>query len=72
MYLKMTQKKPGLNNDQVQAELDLTYKQRFENTSLPDAYPFTQIVNIIYRMYYSIIKNKILRLNNVNMVFFDK
>lgn len=38
MYLKMTQKKPGLNNDQVQAELDLTYKDRFGTTNLPDAY----------------------------------
>jgi len=38
IYLKMTQKKPGLNNEQVQAELDLTYKERFELTGLPDAY----------------------------------
>jgi glucose-6-phosphate 1-dehydrogenase len=39
IYLKMTQKKPGLNNEQVQAELDLTYKERFGlNLNLPDAY----------------------------------
>eukprot|EP00026_Physarum_polycephalum_P006879 Phypoly_transcript_06932.p1 GENE.Phypoly_transcript_06932~~Phypoly_transcript_06932.p1 ORF type:complete len:495 (+),score=113.28 Phypoly_transcript_06932:121-1605(+) len=38
IYLKMTQKKPGLNNEQVQAELDLTYKERFGHVNLPDAY----------------------------------
>lgn len=38
MYLKMTQKKPGLTADLLQAELDLTYKERFGTTALPDAY----------------------------------
>jgi len=38
MYLKMTQKKPGLTTDLLQAELDLTYKARFGTSSLPDAY----------------------------------
>jgi len=38
MYMKMTQKKPGITADLIQAELDLTYKDRFGNNTLPDAY----------------------------------
>jgi len=38
--MKMTQKEPGLKSstDLLQAELDLTYKERFGTASLPDAY----------------------------------
>lgn len=32
----MTSKKPGLNNDNVQVELDLSYKSRFQGGPLPD------------------------------------
>lgn len=35
--MKFNGKKPGLANDLVTTELDLTYKQRFD-TRLPDAY----------------------------------
>eukprot|EP01111_Echinosteliopsis_oligospora_P016960 TRINITY_DN7197_c0_g1_i3.p1 TRINITY_DN7197_c0_g1~~TRINITY_DN7197_c0_g1_i3.p1 ORF type:complete len:524 (-),score=120.96 TRINITY_DN7197_c0_g1_i3:97-1587(-) len=38
MYLKVTQKRPGLTADLHQSELDLTYNSRFGSTNLPDAY----------------------------------
>jgi len=38
MYMKITQKKPGLTTELYQSELDLTYKSRFNESSLPDAY----------------------------------
>lgn len=37
VYMKLNSKVPGLSADIVQAELDLTYKQRFD-ARLPDAY----------------------------------
>eukprot|EP01114_Cavostelium_apophysatum_P022206 TRINITY_DN7963_c0_g1_i1.p1 TRINITY_DN7963_c0_g1~~TRINITY_DN7963_c0_g1_i1.p1 ORF type:complete len:535 (-),score=136.76 TRINITY_DN7963_c0_g1_i1:182-1786(-) len=37
VYLKMNQKVPGLSQEIIQSELDLTYKQRFD-TRLPEAY----------------------------------
>ncbi|EFA81744.1 glucose 6-phosphate-1-dehydrogenase [Heterostelium album PN500] len=38
VYLKLLSKKPGLNNTIEQTELDLSYRSRFENLDLPDAY----------------------------------
>jgi len=38
VYLKMLGKKPGLADSLEQMELDLTYKDRFQHISLPDAY----------------------------------
>ncbi|KYR02029.1 glucose 6-phosphate-1-dehydrogenase [Tieghemostelium lacteum] len=38
VYLKLLTKKPGLENTIEQTELDLSYKNRFENLDLPDAY----------------------------------
>jgi len=38
VYLKLISKKPGLNNDNTQVELDLSYKDRFNVGALPDAY----------------------------------
>ncbi|KAF8927813.1 Glucose-6-phosphate 1-dehydrogenase [Dissophora ornata] len=38
VYLKMTQKLPGLGMDTVISELDLSYSSRFTNLSVPDAY----------------------------------
>jgi len=38
IYLKTIAKSPGLSTATEQAELDLTYKSRFNVTSLPDAY----------------------------------
>jgi len=38
IYLKTIAKSPGLSNATEQAELDLTYKSRFNVSSLPDAY----------------------------------
>jgi len=37
VYMKFNAKEPGLGNDVVQTELDLTYKSRFD-ARLPDAY----------------------------------
>jgi glucose-6-phosphate 1-dehydrogenase len=37
IYFKLNSKVPGLGNNHVQTELDLTYKQRFD-ARLPDAY----------------------------------
>ncbi|KAG0251286.1 Glucose-6-phosphate 1-dehydrogenase [Mortierella polycephala] len=38
VYLKVTQKLPGLGMDTVMSELDLSYASRFTNLSVPDAY----------------------------------
>lgn len=38
IYLKAMVKSPGLQTDMQQAELDLTYKNRFKGTYNPDAY----------------------------------
>lgn len=38
MYLKITSKSPGMNNNLQQTELDLSYKHRYENVVLGDAY----------------------------------
>ncbi|KAG0228169.1 Glucose-6-phosphate 1-dehydrogenase [Mortierella sp. GBA43] len=38
VYLKVTQKLPGLGMDTVISELDLSYASRFTNLSVPDAY----------------------------------
>eukprot|EP01133_Synstelium_polycarpum_P010891 gene10891-12693_t len=38
VYMKLLTKKPGLNNTIEQTELDLSYRSRFENLDLPDAY----------------------------------
>jgi glucose-6-phosphate 1-dehydrogenase len=39
VYLKIMAKKPGLSHEQlVQTELDLTYRQRYQDLRLPDAY----------------------------------
>jgi glucose-6-phosphate 1-dehydrogenase len=38
IYLKMISKKPGLTNDRAQVELDLSFKDRFNVGTLPDAY----------------------------------
>lgn len=38
VYIKLMNKKPGLSTDTVISELDLSYKQRFGNEYIPDAY----------------------------------
>jgi glucose-6-phosphate 1-dehydrogenase len=38
IYWKIYTKTPGLSNELQQVELDLTYKNRFGNVALPDAY----------------------------------
>ena len=38
IYLKLMAKSPGLSDDVGETELDLSYKQRFVNLKLPDAY----------------------------------
>lgn len=38
VYLKMMTKQPGMSGDLVESELDLTYKARYKDISLPDAY----------------------------------
>ncbi|KAG0046191.1 Glucose-6-phosphate 1-dehydrogenase [Gryganskiella cystojenkinii] len=38
VYLKMTQKLPGLGMDTVMSELNLSYNTRFTNLQVPDAY----------------------------------
>jgi glucose-6-phosphate 1-dehydrogenase len=38
MYLKIMTKAPGLGKELTSTELDLTYKERFEAVSLPEAY----------------------------------
>ena len=36
--MKMVVKKPGLDMETIISELDLTYKERYGNTYIPDAY----------------------------------
>lgn len=38
IYWKLHTKRPGLSDQLQQVELDLTYKRRFSDTNLPDAY----------------------------------
>ncbi|KAL0717882.1 hypothetical protein Bca4012_067204 [Brassica carinata] len=38
MYMKLTVKQPGLEMQTVQSELDLSYKQRYQGVSIPEAY----------------------------------
>ncbi|KAJ4827329.1 Glucose-6-phosphate 1-dehydrogenase 6, cytoplasmic [Turnera subulata] len=38
MYMKLTVKKPGLDMNVVQSELDLSYKQRYQGVPIPEAY----------------------------------
>lgn len=38
VYLKMMTKQPGMSFDLEETELDLTYKKRYRNAVLPDAY----------------------------------
>ena len=38
IYMKMVVKKPGLDMETIISELDLTYKERYGNTYIPDAY----------------------------------
>ena len=38
IYLKLNSKVPGLNNNTVPIEMDLTYKRRFIDASIPEAY----------------------------------
>jgi glucose-6-phosphate 1-dehydrogenase len=39
VYMKVIVKAPGLNTEPVISELDLTYKQRYKEVDIPDAYP---------------------------------
>ncbi|KAL5153927.1 Glucose-6-phosphate 1-dehydrogenase, cytoplasmic isoform [Glycine soja] len=38
MYMKLTVKKPGLEMETVQSELDLSYRQRYQAVTIPEAY----------------------------------
>jgi glucose-6-phosphate 1-dehydrogenase len=38
MYMKLTVKKPGLEMAATQSELDLSYKQRYQDVVIPEAY----------------------------------
>ncbi|KAB2034475.1 hypothetical protein ES319_D04G088700v1 [Gossypium barbadense] len=38
MYMKLTVKQPGLEMSTVQSELDLSYKQRYQGVTIPEAY----------------------------------
>ncbi|UZJ56909.1 hypothetical protein CBS101457_006229 [Exobasidium rhododendri] len=38
VYLKVNAKTPGLSNGTLPADLDLTYKERFEDARIPEAY----------------------------------
>ncbi len=38
IYMKLNVKKPGLSTEAALTELDLTYKDRYDNPALPDAY----------------------------------
>ncbi|KAF2592455.1 hypothetical protein F2Q70_00043706 [Brassica cretica] len=38
MYMKLTVKQPGLEMQTVQSELDLSYGQRYQGVSIPEAY----------------------------------
>ncbi|KAF8408377.1 hypothetical protein HHK36_007526 [Tetracentron sinense] len=38
MYMKLTVKKPGLDMSTIQSELDLSYGQRYQEVTIPEAY----------------------------------
>ena len=38
IYMKIVVKKPGLEMESIVTELDLSYKQRYGDTYIPDAY----------------------------------
>ena len=38
IYMKTVVKKPGLEMDAIMSEMDLSYKQRYSGTYIPDAY----------------------------------
>ncbi|KAF6161397.1 hypothetical protein GIB67_009276 [Kingdonia uniflora] len=38
MYMKLTVKQPGLEMSTIQSELDLSYGQRYQDVSIPEAY----------------------------------
>ncbi|BAU01567.1 glucose-6-phosphate 1-dehydrogenase, cytoplasmic isoform-like [Vigna umbellata] len=38
MYMKLIVKKPGLDIETVQSELDLSYRQRYQGVTIPEAY----------------------------------
>lgn len=38
IYLKLNVKKPGLSNDLIMSELDLSYASRYGDLSIPEAY----------------------------------
>ncbi|OVA17572.1 glucose-6-phosphate dehydrogenase [Macleaya cordata] len=38
MYMKLTVKKPGLDMSTIQSELDLSYGQRYQGVTIPEAY----------------------------------
>lgn len=38
MYMKLTVKKPGLEMTTIQSELDLSYTQRYQDVTIPEAY----------------------------------
>nr|AFK42993.1 unknown [Lotus japonicus] len=38
MYMKLTVKQPGLEMSTVQSELDLSYRQRYQGVTIPEAY----------------------------------
>ncbi|KAF5479761.1 hypothetical protein F2P56_000553 [Juglans regia] len=38
MYMKLTVKKPGLEMLTIQSELDLSYRQRYQGVTIPEAY----------------------------------
>ncbi|KAK2451474.1 Glucose-6-phosphate 1-dehydrogenase 5, cytoplasmic [Trifolium repens] len=38
MYMKLTVKQPGLEMSTVQSELDLSYRQRYQGLTIPEAY----------------------------------
>lgn len=38
MYMKLTVKKPGLEMSTIQSELDLSYGQRYQGVTIPEAY----------------------------------
>merc|ERR1711991_1250571 len=47
MYLKIMTKAPGIGQDVTMTELDLTYKERFDDVRLPDAYE--SLINEVIR-----------------------
>ncbi|KAK9090197.1 hypothetical protein Sjap_023374 [Stephania japonica] len=38
MYMKLTVKKPGLEMATIQSEMDLSYRQRYQGVTIPEAY----------------------------------